>query len=103
MDRGTEVLIGMAVMGLAALGAFACYRWRQRVRVRRVEAWVRSYLFVRDGEQPDHLHVNCSDDRHWPVLADFADRRTGTRHYLHFSCSGPESTFSLLSEREEKR
>jgi hypothetical protein len=102
MEKSTAVLIGMAVLGVTALAAFALYRWRQQKHVRQVEKWVRDYLLVRYGGLPNHLDINCSDDPLWPVLVAFDNPRTGIQHRLRFACPGPESTFSLLSE-EEKR
>ena len=103
MEQSVAALVGMAALAITGPVVFALYRWAQRRRVRRVESWVGDYLSARYGRVPDRLHVNCSDDRHWPVLVDFADPRSGTWHYLQFSCTGPPSTFSLLSEKEEKR
>jgi len=94
-----EILIAMVAFMM--LAAFTVYRWCQRRRVRRVETWVREYLSARYGELPDHLNINCSDDRRWPVLVDFKGSRIGSRRNLQFACGGPESTFSLLSDREE--
>ncbi len=103
MDNSVEALVLIAASALVALAAFALYRWQQRKRVRRVEGWVGGYLVARYGELPDHLNINCSDDRLWPVLVSFDSPRTETRHRLQFGCWGPPSTFSLLSEKEEKR
>jgi hypothetical protein len=100
MWTGLEGWIGLAVLVVAGLAAFSIYRWRQRRRVRRVGAWVRGYLADRYGEVPAHLHVSCSDDRLWPVLADFNEPRSGARRQLRFSCPGANSTFSPLPEQE---
>src|SRR5687767_5466145 len=97
MDTSTAVFVG--VVAAAALAAFAAYRWRERARVRRVEGSVRDYLAARNGGPPPGLHIDCSEDRLWPVLADFIDRRTGARHRLQFGCPGPYSALSLLSEK----
>ena len=103
METSAQALVGMAVLALAALATFAVYRWRQLKRVRQVETWVKDYLVVRYGELPNDLNINCSDDRLWPVLVGFDGPRTGSRHSLQFACPGQPSTFSLLSEKEEKR
>jgi hypothetical protein len=100
MDRSVEVLIGMAAVVIAGPLVYAIYRWLQRRRVNRVEGWVKEYLSDRYGELPAPLHIDCSDDRLWPVLVDFADPRTGVRHRLQFTCGGTHSTFALLSEEE---
>jgi len=103
MDRSVEVLIGTAAGPVAALVAYAIYRWRQRRRVRRVERWVKEYLSGRYGELPIPLHINCSDDRLWPVLVAFDSPHTGARHRLQFACPGAGSFLSLLSDKEESR
>src|SRR5689334_22747160 len=103
MDRSVEISIGMAAAVIAGLLVYAIYRWLQRRRVNRVEGWVKEYLSDRYGELPVPLHIDCSDDRLWPVLVDFADPRTGVRHRLQFTCDGAHSTFALLSEKEEAR
>jgi len=102
MDSRVGTLVGIALV-LVALAAFAVYRWQQRKRVRWVEGRVREYLVERYGGLPNHLNINCSEDPLWPVLVSFDDPRTGTRNRLQFSCSGPASTFSLFSEKEEGR
>jgi len=97
-------VVAVIVMGaVAAVGAFALYRWQQRQRVLRVGGWVRDYLSARYGELPNHLNINCSDDRLWPVLVGFDNPRTGARHRLQFACPGPNSTFALLSEQVDQR
>ena len=101
MAGSTAVLIAM--VAFTAVAAFAVYRWWQRRRVLRVEQWIKEYLSVHYGALPDHVNINCSDDRLWPVLVAFESSRTGSRHSLRFACGGPESTFSLLSDSEEKR
>jgi hypothetical protein len=88
MDRSIEVLIGMSAVVIAGLVAYAIYRWQQRKRVHRVERWVKEYLSARYGELPAALHIDCSDDRLWPVLVDFISPRTGVRHHLQFTCGG---------------
>ena len=100
MERSTQLVIGVAVFLLAALTAFALYRWRQRDRARRVEAWVGAYLSDRFGRLPDALSVNCSDDRWWPVLVAFDHPGTGIRHRLQFTCYGPPATFAILAEKD---
>jgi hypothetical protein len=103
MESNTHLLIGMAALAAAALAALALYRWRARRRARRVEGWVRGHLSDRYGRVPDRLSIDCSDDRLWPVLVAFDHPRTGLRHSLQVACWGPQSTFSLLSEKEETR
>lgn len=103
MDSSVEVLIGMAVVVIAGLVAYAIYRRRQRRRVHRVEEWVKKYLSDRYGELPTALRIDCSDDRLWPVLVDFTGPCPGVRHRLQFTCGGTRSTFALLSEKEEAR
>jgi len=93
----------IALLVFSALAAFAVYKWWQRQRVLRVERWVKDFLSLRYGKLPDHLSINCSDDRLWPVLVAFENPRTGSRQSLQFTCAGPESSFSLLSDQEEKR
>jgi hypothetical protein len=44
MDQTTELLTGVAAAAVAALAAFAIYRWRQRERVRSVKTWVKTYV-----------------------------------------------------------
>jgi hypothetical protein len=100
MDRSVEVLIGMAAVVMAGPLVYAIYRWLQRRRVNRVEGWVKEYLSNRYGELPAPLHIDCSDDRLWPVLVDFTSPRTGVRHRLQFTCGGTYSTFALLSKKE---
>jgi hypothetical protein len=103
MEQSTEVLIGMAVLGVTAMAAFVGYRWRQSKRVRRVEEWVKDYLCVRYSKLPNALRINCSDDPLWPVLVAFDTPGTGIRHSLQFTCTGTYSTFALLSDKEEQR
>ncbi len=92
-----------AALALAVLAAFAIYRWRMRERVRRIKAWVTDYLVARHGAPLVDLHINCSDDPLWPVLASCTNPRTKGRHSLQFSCPGAPSTFALASESEEPR
>ena len=40
MEKSTEVLFGMAAVGLTAVAAFVAYRRQQTKRVHRVEDWV---------------------------------------------------------------
>lgn len=102
MKDSTDLLVGIATPAGAG-AAFLFYRWRQRQRVRRVRAWVTASLAARYGELPDPAPIDCSDGLSWPVLVDFEAPRTGNRHRLQFSCRGPQSTFALLSEKEERR
>jgi hypothetical protein len=103
MDQSVVVLIGAAIAAVAGLAAFSAYRWVQRRRVRMVKQWVTSYLFTRFGEPLDEVSVACTDDRRWPVLANFDDPRTKIRHRLQFQCSGSGPAFELLSETQESR
>jgi hypothetical protein len=103
MNPSTQLVIGLAGAAMTALAAFAVDRWQQRACLRRVEAWVGGYLTDRYGTPLGDLTVNCSDDRLWPVLAAFADPRTGVRHRLQFACAGRPSTFALQSETEDGR
>lgn len=101
MEKNTELLIGMAVLGLAAVVVFVVYRWLEKKRVCRAEEWVKDYLCVRYGELPNPLSINCSDDLLWPVLVTFNTPRTGIRHSMQFAWKGKRSTLSLLSEKED--
>jgi hypothetical protein len=101
MDDSVAVLLWVAVGSVAGVVAFTLYRWLQRRRVGRVERWVGEYLSARYGELPSPLHINCSDDRLWPVLVDFGNRATGMRHRMRFDCPGAGDTLSLLSEERE--
>lgn len=101
MESNAVVLIGMAVLGVSCLVGFAIYRWRQRERVRQVETWVKDYLFIRYGELPNDVTINCTDDRLWPVLVAFDTPRTGIRHNLQFACAGRPSSWLLLLEKDE--
>jgi hypothetical protein len=103
MGNGVEAYVGAAALALSALAAFAFYRWRMRERSRRVKEWVTNYLVGRHGSPLVGLHINCSDDPLWPVLASCDNPRTGARHSLRFSCPGAPSTFALASESEEPR
>lgn len=103
MQNNVEVLIGMAALGLTALVSFAIYRLWQKKRVRRVEGWVKDYLFARYGELPIPLSINCSDDPLWPVLVAFDAPRSRIRHDLQLTFAGVHSTLTLLSEKEENR
>ena len=98
MGESAAVLLGMATGSVAGLIVFTLYRWRQRRRVRRVERLVGEYLSARYGELPSPLHINCSDDRLWPVLVDFGNLANGMRHRMQFDCPGSGASLSLLSE-----
>jgi hypothetical protein len=100
--NSAELLIGIAVLMLVSLAVFGVYQWLQIRRRRQVDTWVNDYLNDRYDEMPKDLHINCTNDRLWPVLVDFQAPKTGTRHNLQFNCPGSHSTFSLLSEKEEK-
>lgn len=103
MDNSVQVLIGMAVLATLASAFIAVYRWRQRQRVRQVTSWIGNYLSNRYGKQPRALIVNCSDDTSWPVLVSFDDPNNGSRHTAQFACGEHQSTFALVSEKEEQR
>ena len=103
MDNSVQVLIGMAVLAMLASAFVAVYRWRQRQRVRQVTVWIGNYLSTRYGKPPGGLTVNCSDDANWPVLASFDDPHNGARRSAQFACPGPQSTFALVSEKQEQR
>lgn len=103
MDKIVEVVLWMAAGSVAGLVAFGLYRWRQLRRVRRVEGWVGEYLSARYGKPPSALHVNCSDDRRWPVLVDFGNPVTGMYHRMQFACPGSGASLSLLREEWEMR
>ena len=100
---GGGVAVSVRAAALLALAAFAFYRWRMRERARRIKGWVTEYLVARHGAPLVDLHINCSDDPLWPVLASCRNPRTGARHSLRFSCPGAPSTFALDSESEEPR
>jgi hypothetical protein len=102
VEKSTATLLGLAVLAVTALAAFAVYRWRQRSHVCQVGEWVKSYLSARYGALPEHLHVNCSDDPLWPVLVAFDGPRPGARHHLRFACSGPSAKYALVSEKQER-
>ncbi len=99
----TYVLIVVPVAALVALAAFTFYRWRQRERVRGVEAWVKDYLSARFGAPLGHLKINCTDDPLWPVLVAFVHPVNGSRHSLQFICQGPPAGFYLLTESQSER
>lgn len=96
MDKNTVILMVAALALLAALPAFAYYKWTQRRRVRQVATSVTDYLVARYGVLPNKLDINCSNDPRWPVLVAFDTPGIGTRHSLQFTCSGPH--VSLHSE-----
>jgi hypothetical protein len=99
MDKSTQVLLGMAVLAMVASALFAVYRWRQRERVRQVTAWVGEFLSSRDGNRPQGLTVNCSDDANWPILVGYDDPHNGKRHTAQFACGGRRSSLALISEQ----
>jgi hypothetical protein len=101
MDQNAAVLLGVALVVITALAAWAAYRGRQRARARRVQGWVKGYLVTRYGAVPDRRNINCSDDPRWPVLVAFDRPPGGTRHSLRFACHGPPSSFRLVSEKAE--
>jgi hypothetical protein len=103
MDKATEVLTGVAAAAVAALAAFAVYRWRQRKRFRSVKTWIKTYVAEHyDGTVAD-LRIDCSDDPLWPVLVSFGHDRSGLRHRLEFTCAGRQSSFALWSEKMDAR
>jgi|SRR6185312_845413 len=97
----TQLMLGM--VALLAITAFGVYRWTQSRRVAGVNAWIRNFLSTRYGALPENLHIICTDDQLWPVLATFDRLSVGSRNMLHFSCSGDQSNYRLLSENEERR
>jgi hypothetical protein len=101
MDASMGALVGMAAVAAVCLVAGGLYRWRQRGRARRVGEAVRAFLCERYGEVPYPLHINCSDDRLWPVLVDFSNPGTGIQHRLRFDCPGSGSVVALLQEEWE--
>jgi hypothetical protein len=101
MSGGLSVGVALAVV--SALAAFAAYRLWCRRRARAVTEWVTRYVHGRFGEPLDGLHVHCTDDPLWPVLANFDDPRTGVRHRLRFDCTGPGPACALLAESQEPR
>ncbi len=101
MGIGLAVYVGAAA--LLVFAAYASYRWRMKERARRVKGWVTEFLVARHGAPLIDLHINCSDDPLWPVLASCRNPRTGARHSLRFSCPGAPSTFALASESEDPR
>jgi hypothetical protein len=103
MDTSVGALVGMAAVAALCLTAGALYRWRQRRRARRAGEAVRAFLCARYGEVPHPLHINCSDDRLWPVLVDFSNPQTGIQHRLRFDCPGSGSAVALLQEEWEMR
>lgn len=102
MEKHMPLVFMVAGVAAVALAAFAWYRWRQRQRVRGVEAGVRDYLTGRFGRSLERVSINCSDDLLWPVLVGFDDVQTGLRHRLQFSCQGPPSALRLVSEESGK-
>ena len=103
MENLTMGLIGIGLLMATALVAFVIYRWRQETRVSRINAWVNDYLRVRYGDLPAHVRINCSHDSFWPVLVGLDTPGTGVRHHLQFACRGPQSAWSLLSEKDERQ
>jgi hypothetical protein len=101
MHDNTGILSGLALLLFASMAVFAVYKLRRITRLRQVDTWVKDFLFARYRELPKDLRINCSNDQLWPVLVEFPAPDTGIRHSLEFSCSGPSSTYSLLSENEE--
>jgi hypothetical protein len=99
--NSTVSWIGAAVA--VAIVAFAVYRSGERRRVQRIESWIKDYVAQRYGDALADLHINCTDDRRWPVLVSFDRAATQTRHRLQFLCSGGNSEFALLSEETERR
>lgn len=91
------------LFGILAIGivVFCAHLWLERRRTARIDFWIKDFLASRNGELLQNLHINCTDDRLWPVLATFDLPLAGTRHLLHFTCAGPQSKFSLASERKE--
>lgn len=102
MTIAAEIWTGMISL-LLALGAFAVYRGMQRRHVLQVDQWIKEYLWIHYGERPEHLNINCSEDRRCPVLVSFDRPQFGTRHRIQFMCPGSQKTLALLSQTEERR
>jgi len=98
-----QIQLMLAVLALLAIAAFGVYRWTQSRRVAGVNVWIRNFLLTRYGALPENLHIICTDEQLWPVLATFDRLSVGSRHMLHFSCSGDQSNYRLDSENEERR
>lgn len=90
-----QIFSGLALL---AIVMFAVYRWKQRRRVARVTAWIRSFLTARYGALPKNLYIDCTEDRIWPVLVTFDSQTGGKQHRFNFACSGDQSTYRLRSE-----
>jgi hypothetical protein len=103
MNNSAEVLIGMAALAIIAMVAFIVFAYWQKRRNQQIVKWVQNFLLVRYGELPGALHINCSNDRRWPVLATFKTPNTGTLHSMHFSCGGTEASYAVVSEKDEQR
>jgi len=103
MHNSVEVLIGMAALAIIAMAAFVAFASWQKHRHQQIVKWVQSFLSVRYGALPGALHINCSNDRLWPVLVTFETPHTGIRHSMQFSCGGTESSYAIVSERDEPR
>jgi hypothetical protein len=103
MEKHWPLVVMVAALAAIGLAAFAFHRWRQRLRIRGIKAWVEGYLGDRFGGSLERLTINASDDLTWPVLVGFDDVQTGTRHRLRFCCMGPPSTYCLESEQSEPR
>lgn len=97
-----QVLLAISFVFLGAI-VLAAYQRRQRDRVHSVKKWVMDFLCGRYGKLPSQLHIHCSNDRLWPVLARFDLPGTVQRHSMQFECSGLSQTWSLISERDEPR
>lgn len=97
-----QVLVAISFVFLGAV-VLAAYQQRQQNRVHSIELWVRDFLGNRYGKLPSELHIHCSNDRLWPVLARFDRPDTGKRHSMLFECGGLSRTWSLVSERDEQR
>ena len=104
MTTTTQLIGIIAGMVVGVLATFAIYRATQRERVRRVQAWIKDYLFLNHlCDTPVDLNINCSNDQLWPVIVRFVDSQNGLRHCLQFMCSGSPSTFRLRSATNEAR
>ena len=101
MESSEQLLIGMAVLVPTCLAAFPVYRWWEQKCVRQIETWVKEFLLGRYGALPNHLYINCSHDRLWPVSVNFDEPVTGSRHRMQFSCAGHRPALLLVSERDE--
>jgi hypothetical protein len=96
--------LSLGILGLlAAIAAAGTYRWLQHRRTSRIESWVEAHLLVRYGKLPESLHIQCTNDRLWPILVSYDHPLSGDHHRLQFLCQETESTFRLVSETTDRR